>query len=55
MPDPPAQKPNSKRKTHASFFDLFVSNSEIDKLRGELQLRQEVSNLACSATEVEKL
>ncbi|KAL8719789.1 MAG: hypothetical protein Q9225_003250 [Loekoesia sp. 1 TL-2023] len=30
-----------KRKPRASFLDLFVSQAEIDKLRGELQLRQE--------------
>lgn len=42
-PDPPLIFPVGKRKPRASFLDLFVSQAEIDKLRGELQLRQEVS------------
>ncbi|KAL9002153.1 MAG: hypothetical protein Q9188_004902 [Gyalolechia gomerana] len=41
MPDPSVTVPTGKRKPRASFLDLFVGQSEIDKLKGELQLRQE--------------
>lgn len=38
--------PASKRKSRASLLDLFVSEAEIRKLRGELQLRKDVSVFA---------
>lgn len=42
-PDTPSTFPASKRKSRVGFLDLFVSQTEIDKLRKELQLRQDVS------------
>ncbi|KAL8939419.1 MAG: hypothetical protein Q9216_003363 [Gyalolechia sp. 2 TL-2023] len=42
MPTTPSVTvPIVKRKPRASFLDLFVGQSEIDKIKGELQLRQE--------------
>ncbi|KAI4139765.1 MAG: hypothetical protein L6R39_006128 [Caloplaca ligustica] len=49
-PDTPSTFPASKRKSRVGFLDLFVSQTEIDKLRKELQLRQDRKQAAAAAT-----
>ncbi|KAL8924090.1 MAG: hypothetical protein Q9208_004227 [Pyrenodesmia sp. 3 TL-2023] len=46
---PPSTIPTSRRSSRSGLLNLFVSQAEIDKLRGELQLRQDRKR-AASAT-----
>lgn len=39
----PSTFPASRRSSRSGLLNLFVSQAEIDKLKGELQLRQDVS------------
>ncbi|KAL8985813.1 MAG: hypothetical protein Q9177_004339 [Variospora cf. flavescens] len=48
-PTPASIAPVSKRKSRPSFLDLFVSEAEIVKLRGELQLRKDRRRAAAAA------
>ncbi|KAI4115395.1 MAG: hypothetical protein LQ338_007868, partial [Usnochroma carphineum] len=48
-PDTPNTFLPNKRKSRASFLDLFVSQAEIDRLRKDLQLRQDRKRAASAA------